>query len=177
LDIFAISCFTSDSLYTFFDRQEAQDKITALQEFPITWHFIGPIQSNKTQAIALNFSWVHSVEREKIATLLSKYRPDDRPPLQILIQVNLDHETSKAGVFPEAITPLAHYIDSLPNLQLRGLMTIPGVREDEESQYRSFLRLSDLMLSLFKDTLKQVIILLVLGAIVVVVMNTNVFPK
>lgn len=128
--------------------QEAQDKITALQEFPITWHFIGPIQSNKTQAIALNFSWVHSVEREKIATLLSKYRPDDRPPLQILIQVNLDHETSKAGVLPEAITPLAHYIDSLPNLQLRGLMTIPGVREDEESQYRSFLRLSDLMLSL-----------------------------
>jgi len=128
--------------------QEAQDKIIALKKFPIIWHFIGPIQSNKTQAIALNFSWVHSVERDKVATLLSQYRPNDSPPLQILIQVNLDHEPSKAGVLPDKIAPLANYIDSLPNLQLRGLMSIPGVRDDEESQYRSLLRLSDLMLSL-----------------------------
>ena len=128
--------------------QEAQDKITSLHKLPIIWHFIGPIQSNKAQAIAIHFDWIHSVDRKKIAGLLSKYRPTDAPPLQVLIQVNLDRETSKAGVSIDEVAPLADYIDSLPQLQLRGLMTIPAAREGEESQYHSFLRLSDLLCSL-----------------------------
>lgn len=128
--------------------QEAHEKIATLHALPITWHFIGPIQSNKAQAIAQHFDWIHSVDRKKIAALLSQYRPHDRLPLQVLIQVNLDQEISKAGVSVDDVVPLADYIDSLPHVTLRGLMAIPAARQDAESQYRSFLRLSELLLTL-----------------------------
>lgn len=131
--------------------QEAETKMKALQQLPICWHFIGPIQSNKTKAIAEQFSWVHSVGREKIAALLSAHRPSNLPDLNICIQVNLDNEDSKSGVSPGQLPELAAMITHLPRLKLRGLMTIPLPREGEEQQYLSLLRLKHL----FDDLNKQ----------------------
>lgn len=92
----------------------------------LTWHFIGPIQSNKTRAIATHFSWVHSVERAKIAQRLNDQRPANLPPLKILIEVNLDQEPTKAGVAPQDVAALVAFCRGLPRLQLMGLMTIPA---------------------------------------------------
>lgn len=105
--------------------QEALDKIDALKDLDICWHFIGPIQSNKTRSIAENFSWVHSIDREKVAQRLNDQRPDALPPLNVCIQVNIDREPSKSGVYTEHILPLAEKIWTMPNLTLRGLMAIP----------------------------------------------------
>lgn len=105
--------------------QEGVAKTQALADLPLAWHFIGPIQSNKTRAIAEHFAWVHSVDRLKIAQRLSEQRPADMPPLQVLIQVNIDDEASKAGVTPAELPALAQAVVALPRLRLRGLMCIP----------------------------------------------------
>ncbi len=106
--------------------QEALEKIDELKSLSLTWHFIGPLQSNKTRDVAAHFSWVHSVEREKIARRLNDQRPDGLPPLNICLQVNISEEASKAGVQPDALPVLAEQIAALPKLQLRGLMAIPA---------------------------------------------------
>ncbi|MDA8328347.1 MAG: YggS family pyridoxal phosphate-dependent enzyme [Betaproteobacteria bacterium] len=105
--------------------QEALDKIASLQDLPLIWHFIGPIQRNKTTAIATQFDWVHSVDRFVVAQRLSEARPLARGLLNVCVQVNLDAESSKSGVSPAALPELAEQIARLPNLRLRGLMTIP----------------------------------------------------
>jgi pyridoxal phosphate enzyme (YggS family) len=125
--------------------QEAQVKITELSHLPITWHFIGPIQSNKAALIANHVSWVHSVCREKIVSLLAAHRPAHLPPLNVCIQVSLDNEVNKSGVAPEAIYPLLTEIHQYPNLTLKGLMAIPEPRYNQEEQRESFERLSRLL--------------------------------
>ena len=105
--------------------QEAVDKITALQDLPLQWHCIGPIQSNKTRLVAEHFDWVHSIDRLKIAQRLSEQRPAHLPPLQVCIQVNVDGGETKSGVAPQDLPALAQAVAALPRLQLRGLMTIP----------------------------------------------------
>lgn len=124
--------------------QEALEKIAALQDLPIEWHFIGPIQSNKTRPIAENFTWVHSVDRVKIAERLSAQRPAHLPPLQLCLQVNISDESSKSGVSPDEVSDLAHAVARLPNLQLRGLMAIPAPSEDVTVQRTAFARVRKL---------------------------------
>lgn len=119
--------------------QEALVKIEALADLPIEWHFIGPIQSNKTKRIAENFVWVHSVDREKIADRLSKDRPESLPPLQICLQINVSGEDSKSGVAPKELLDLAMHVVKLPNLKLRGVMAIPELTKAtalQRSQFR-----------------------------------------
>ncbi len=141
--------------------QEALPKLQALSSLPITWHFIGPIQSNKADSIAQHFAWVHSVSRQSIAERLNNARPAHCPPLNICIQVNLDEETSKSGVTINAVSSLATAIMQLPRLTLRGLMLIPKNESDESLQTLSFLRLKSLMhhlnqeLNLNMDTLSM----------------------
>jgi hypothetical protein len=110
----------------------------------IEWHFIGPIQSNKTRPIAENFAWVHSIDRKKIAQRLNDQRPGSLPPLQVLIQVNTSGEESKSGTDESEVFALAELISSLPNLTLRGLMSIPANVSDYDSQLRAFQQLADL---------------------------------
>ena len=109
--------------------QEAVDKITALHDLPLQWHCIGPIQSNKTRLVAEHFDWVHSIDRLKIAQRLSEQRPENLPPLQVCIQVNVDGGATKSGVAPQDLPALAQAVAALPRLQLRGLMTIPEPAE------------------------------------------------
>lgn len=118
--------------------QEALEKQAALRDLPLVWHFIGPIQSNKTRAIAENFSWVHGVDRLKIAERLSAQRPPDLPPLQVCIEVNVSGEASKGGVTPGDLSPLASAVAALPGLQLRGLMAIPAPTPREAAQRAAF---------------------------------------
>ncbi len=125
--------------------QEALDKMAVLRELPLEWHFIGPIQSNKTRDIAENFSWVHSVDRLKIAERLSAQRPAGLPPLNVCIQVNVSGEASKSGVAPAAAVELALQASRLPHLKLRGLMAIPEPAQDEADQRRPFAQLRALM--------------------------------
>ncbi len=125
--------------------QEAVDKMRELDDPGIEWHFIGPIQSNKTRPIADNFSWVHSVEREKIARRLNDARPAHLPPLNVLIQVNISGEASKSGVAPGQERVLADAIRSMPRLKLRGLMAIPEPTEDIGLQRKRFALLRDLL--------------------------------
>lgn len=121
--------------------QEALAKIKALADIAIEWHFIGPIQSNKTVAIAAHFSWVHSVDRLKIAQRLNDQRDPHLPPLNVCIQVNTSGETSKGGVSVEELDPLAIAIRQLPRLHLRGLMTIPAPDSDFQHQREPFRQL------------------------------------
>lgn len=130
--------------------QEAEEKMAALADLPVTWHFIGPIQSNKTRAIASNFAWVHSVDRLKIARRLAAQRPDHLPPLNICLQVNIDREASKSGIDPDQVADLVEQIRELPRLRLRGLMAIPRHREDPDDQRKPFFRLRRLL-----DTLNR----------------------
>ncbi|AUG43701.1 MULTISPECIES: YggS family pyridoxal phosphate-dependent enzyme [Pseudomonas] len=118
--------------------QEALGKQAELGDLPLSWHFIGPIQSNKTRAIAENFAWVHSVDRLKIAQRLSEQRPADLPPLNICIQVNVSGEASKSGCTPADLPALASAIGALPRLKLRGLMAIPEPTEDRAAQDAAF---------------------------------------
>ena len=118
--------------------QEAQTKMEALIDLPIEWHFIGPLQSNKTRQVAESFAWVHSVDRLKIAKRLSEQRPEHLPPLNICLQVNIDDEQSKSGCRPEDALNLAKEIALLPNLSLRGLMAIPSPTEDIQQQHQAF---------------------------------------
>jgi pyridoxal phosphate enzyme (YggS family) len=123
--------------------QEALDKMGALSDLDIEWHFTGPIQSNKTGAITRHFDWVHGIGREQIARRLSDARPPDRGVLQVCVQVNVSGEASKSGVAPEAAVPLARSVAALPGLRLRGLMTIP--RHGSEAEVRAqFRRLREL---------------------------------
>ncbi len=113
---------------------------------PLEWHYIGPIQSNKTRAIAENFDWVHGIDRAKIAERLSASRPGDKPPLQVCIQVNVSGEASKSGVAPDAVFGLAQAIMRLPRLRLRGLMAIPEPTTDtklQRSRFRSLREIRD----------------------------------
>ena len=118
--------------------QEAVAKILATKDLAIVWHFIGPIQSNKTNTIAENFSWVHSVDRLKIAERLAAARPENLPPLNICIQINSSFEASKSGVAPSDVAALANAIASLPRLKLRGLMTIPAPTDNVDLQRATF---------------------------------------
>ncbi len=123
--------------------QEALDKISALKLNDICWHFIGPIQSNKTRAISENFSWVHTVDRLKVAQRLSNQRPEHLPPLNVCIQVNIDNEESKAGVLAKQCAQLVEEVSQLPRLCVRGLMAIPAKAkpEDEQSAFKRMQRL------------------------------------
>jgi hypothetical protein len=118
--------------------QEALEKQKQLMDLVIEWHFIGPIQSNKTQIIAQNFSWVHSVDRLKIAQRLNEARASIKTPLNVCIQVNVSNEDTKSGVLPEQLEALAEAIESLPNLNLRGLMAIPAPTADTTLQIAQF---------------------------------------
>jgi len=118
--------------------QEAQQKIAALAELGLHWHFIGPIQSNKTQEIAHIFSWVHSVDREKVARRLNDQRPENLPPLNICLQVNISGEKTKSGIEPSALYELASSTVHLPRLRLRGLMAIPAPGKNFEQQRQAF---------------------------------------
>lgn len=128
--------------------QEAVDKIAALKKMApdvvLTWHFIGPIQSNKTRLIAEQCDWVHSVDREKIAQRLSDQRPDHLPPLNICLQVNISGEASKSGVLSEEVTSLALSVSLLPKLRLRGLMAVPAPTDDPQEQRAAFAALAGL---------------------------------
>lgn len=141
--------------------QEAQYKINALKDLAICWHFIGPIQSNKTKGIASHFSWVHSVNRQKIALLLNEHRARHLEPLNVCIQVNLVDEESKSGITPTEASELAAAISQLPHLRLRGLMTIPPPQQDQQKQYDLFMQLNQLLhtlnqqLGLTMDTLSM----------------------
>jgi pyridoxal phosphate enzyme (YggS family) len=128
--------------------QEALGKQLELADLPLSWHFIGPIQSNKTRAIAENFAWVHSVDRLKIAQRLSEQRPAELPPLNICIQVNVSGEASKSGCTPTDLPALASAISALPRLNLRGLMAIPEPTEDRAEQDAAFTAVRDLNKSL-----------------------------
>jgi len=118
--------------------QEALPKIESIGRSDLEWHYIGPIQSNKTRPIATNFDWVHGVDRLKIAARLSEHRPHSLEPLQVCIQVNVSGEDSKSGVTVDDVDELAHAVSELPNLQLRGLMAIPQPEPDFEAQRKSF---------------------------------------
>ena len=137
--------------------QEALGKQAELTDLPLSWHFIGPIQSNKTRAIAENFAWVHSVDRLKIAQRLSEQRPADLPPLNICIQVNVSGEASKSGCTPADLPALVNAISALPRLKLRGLMAIPEPTEDRAEQDAAFATVRDLQasLNLALDTLSM----------------------
>ena len=128
--------------------QEALDKmqeVARLQpDTPLSWHFIGPIQSNKTRPIAASFDWVHTVERLKIAQRLSEQRPPERGPLDICLQVNISGEASKSGALEPELPELARQVAALPNLRLRGLMAIPEPTTDEAQQRAAFARLRSL---------------------------------
>ncbi|EJM71755.1 YggS family pyridoxal phosphate-dependent enzyme [Pseudomonas sp. GM55] len=128
--------------------QEALGKQLELADLPLIWHFIGPIQSNKTRAIAEHFDWVHSVDRLKIAQRLSEQRPADLPPLNICIQVNVSGEASKSGCTPADLPALANAINALPRLKLRGLMAIPEPTEDRAAQDAAFAAVQSLQASL-----------------------------
>ncbi len=132
--------------------QEALGKINNLKDLNIIWHFIGPIQSNKTAEIAKNFDWIHSVDKFKIAQRLSNQRPVELAPLSVLIQVNIDREESKSGVMPEDLLDLVKQCEKLPNIYLKGLMCIPAPRElnNLDQQGEPFRKLRELL-----DFLKQ----------------------
>ena len=121
--------------------QEGIDKIAALADLPLHWHFIGPLQSNKTRPVAEHFDWVHSIERLKIAERLSAQRPAHLPPLQVCIQVNVSGEASKSGCEFAEVPALAEAIRQLPRLQLRGLMCIPEPTEDKQQLHSQFAAL------------------------------------
>ncbi len=121
--------------------QEALPKIETLKGLGIEWHFIGPIQANKTRPIAQNFAWVHSVDRLKIAERLSDQRPAGMPPLQVCLQVNISGEASKSGAAPNEVLEFAKGMAMLPNLSLRGLMAVPAPGNDKASQRAAFAEL------------------------------------
>jgi len=127
-------------------EQEALRKIAELSALPIEWHFIGPIQSNKTRPIAEHFSWVHSIDRPRIAQRLSDQRPADLAPLMVCVQVNVSGEASKSGVHPDEAPALARMVSALPRLELRGLMAIPAPSPDasvRRGQFRALREIHD----------------------------------
>ncbi|MBD8543232.1 YggS family pyridoxal phosphate-dependent enzyme [Oxalobacteraceae sp. CFBP 8761] len=138
--------------------QEALDKIASVAQAQpdaaVEWHFIGPIQSNKTRPIAASFAWVHTVDRLKIAQRLSEQRPPELGPLNICLQVNISGEASKSGATPEDLPALAREVAQLPNLRLRGLMAIPEPTTDVAQQRAAFARVRALFDALRADGLE-----------------------
>src|SRR5690606_5736844 len=124
--------------------QEAEAKLDALAKLDIVWHFIGRVQGNKTRFVAERFHWVHTVDRDRIARRLAEQRPYHAPPLNVLIQVNLEGEPQKGGVAPEEVAPLAEAIAHLDRLALRGLMTIPPAALSADRNHAHFARLAAL---------------------------------
>jgi pyridoxal phosphate enzyme (YggS family) len=124
--------------------QEALDKMAELKALDLEWHFIGPIQTNKTRGIAEHFAWVHSVDRLKIAERLNAQRPDGLPPLNICLEVDLDQEPSKHGFDEAEVAEVARAVAALPRLRLRGLMAIPAPASDFDRQRQPFARLREL---------------------------------
>ncbi len=140
--------------------QEGVDKIREVGLSNLEWHFIGPLQSNKTRLVAEAFHWVHSVDRLKIAERLSEQRPETMPPLQVCLQVNVSNEDTKSGVPVDDVLPLARQVARLPRLKLRGLMAIPAVEKDFALQRLPFRRLREALdhlrqEGLFLDTLSM----------------------
>jgi len=131
--------------------QEGVEKIAAMDEDDITWHFIGHLQSNKTRVVAENFDWVHTIDKLKTARRLSEQRPDDLPPLNVCLQVNVDDEESKSGVTPAALPELAAACAKLPNIRLRGLMCLPAIRDEPDAQRVPFAALRELAEKLRTD--------------------------
>ncbi|EJG0481843.1 YggS family pyridoxal phosphate-dependent enzyme [Vibrio alginolyticus] len=136
---------------TAFGENYVQEGVSKVQHFAehypdnrIEWHFIGPIQSNKSRLVAEHFDWVHTIDRTKIAQRLNDQRPSELKPLQVLIQVNTSGEASKSGVTEAEVFELAELISRLPNLTLRGLMSIPANVSDYESQLHEFQKLATL---------------------------------
>lgn len=125
--------------------QEALEKIEALADLELEWHFIGPIQSNKTRAIANHFQWAHSVDRLKIAQRLSSQRPAGMPPLNICLQINISGEASKSGVSIDEVPSLVAAMNQLPGIRLRGLMAIPAPGKDMAQQRQSFRPLREML--------------------------------
>lgn len=125
--------------------QEALTKQTALVDLDLEWHFIGPLQSNKTRPVAEHFAWAHSVERLKIAERLSDQRPLHLPPLNVCVQVNVSGEASKSGCAPEEVPALCHAVSVLPGLRLRGLMAIPEPTENSVLARRRFAQVRELL--------------------------------
>lgn len=130
--------------------QEAVEKIALLRDLPLQWHCIGPIQSNKTRLVATHFDWAHTVDRLKTAQRLNDQRPDDKPPLQVCLQINVDGGLTKSGVPPDEALTLAREVASLPRLQLRGLMSIPEPAADFAAQKAVHARVRELF-----DTLRS----------------------
>lgn len=129
-----------------FGENYLQESLLKIQQCPeLEWHFIGPIQSNKTKAIAEHFQWVHSVDRLKIALRLSQQRPEQLLPLNILLEVNISEEPSKAGFTPNELLKVAPEIAALPNVKLRGLMAIPQKAEGLEAQRKPFAKMRQLL--------------------------------
>lgn len=141
--------------------QEALDKLEGLRDLPIEWHFIGPLQSNKTRAVAENFAWLHTIDRAKIAQRLSEQRPSELPPLNVCLQINVSGEASKSGVAPGEVAELARAVAGLPRLVLRGLMCIPEATDNVGSQRSRFAQMRELLhvlnaeLGLSMDTLSM----------------------
>lgn len=134
---------------------EALDKINTLSDLDIEWHYIGPIQSNKTRKIAENFHWLHSLASEKHARRLSSQRPADMPPLNTCIQINISHESSKSGINDLEVSALAAQVQDLPGLCLRGIMGIPAMTSDIEQQRQAFSSLAQIYRQL-QETYKNV---------------------
>ena len=131
--------------------QEGVDKIEAMAETDLTWHFIGHLQSNKTRVVAEYFDWVHTIDKLKTARRLSAQRPAGLPPLNVCLQVNVDLEASKSGVAPDALPELAAACTELPGIRLRGLMCLPAIRDKFEDQRVPFARLRELASALRAD--------------------------
>lgn len=132
--------------------QEGVEKIHYFSNTPysnqLQWHFIGPLQSNKSRLVAENFDWIHTIDREKIAKRLSEQRPANMPALNVLIQLNIDHEATKSGVTEQQLFELAEKVSAMPNLVLRGVMVIPAPQTSAEKQFEVFKRVELLYLQL-----------------------------
>jgi len=144
-------CFGENYVSEAIDKQEALAEFAPEAAKQIEWHFIGPVQSNKTRLIAENFAWVQSVDRLKIATRLNDQRPQGLLPLNVCVQVNIDNESTKSGVSLEALNTLAAQIDALPNLCLRGIMAIPSAHTDAQTLGQSMSKLQQAFSALKQD--------------------------
>ncbi|PHM44675.1 YggS family pyridoxal phosphate enzyme [Xenorhabdus mauleonii] len=135
-----------------FGENYVQEGVEKIQHFSnrndLVWHFIGPLQSNKSRLVAENFDWCHTIDREKIAQRLSEQRPENMAPLNVLIQINISGEESKSGILLEDLTELAARINALPNLVLRGLMAIPAPESNPERQVAVFRLMEQAFLDL-----------------------------
>jgi pyridoxal phosphate enzyme (YggS family) len=143
-DAIAQACDAGQTAFGESYLQEALDKMDRLAARPLEWHFIGPIQSNKTRLIAARFQWVHSIDRARIAERLAAARPAAMPALDVCLQINVSGETTKSGIDPAAAPALARLVAGLPRLRLRGLMAIPRPTADPLEQRRQFARVREL---------------------------------